>query len=103
MLSLLHTIYKKKNKRQENVNISNRRYYIQDIKYVKHKNINMTWYYQNFPRHPVAAEKLKIIGINTIPFHYNYRVDPEIGKGVCEIHRIPCALPACVYQLDIYW
>ena len=35
--------------------------------------------------------------------HYHYRVDPELGKGVCDIFCIICACPARVYQLDKYW
>ena len=42
-------------------------------------------------------------GRNTISLHYNYRADPELGKCVCAIFRIPCACPACVAQLDKYW
>ena len=42
-------------------------------------------------------------GRNTILPHYWYRVDPELGKYICAIHRIPCACPAYVYQFDKYW
>ena len=42
-------------------------------------------------------------GRNTIILHYHYRVDPELGKGVCEIRRIPCECQVCVAQLDKYW
>ena len=37
MLSLLHTIYTKNNKQQENSKLSDRNYHIQDMKYVQHK------------------------------------------------------------------
>ena len=63
----------------------------------------MTWDYRKFPRHPVAAEKFKTRGTNTIISHYHYRVDPELGKGVCVIRRIPCACTACMAQFDKYW
>ena len=59
--------------------------------------------YWKFPRHPVAAEKFKMRGRNTIILHYNYRVDPGLCKGVCVIFRIPCACTACVDQVDKYW
>ena len=49
----------------------------------------MTWDHWKFPRHPVAAEKLEMRGINTIILNYHSRVDPELGK--------------CVVQLDKYW
>ena len=42
-------------------------------------------------------------GRNNIISHYHYRVDPKLGKGVCEILHIPCACPSCVAQLDKYW
>ena len=103
MLSLLHNRYTKNNKRQGKTKISNRHYQIQYIKDMQHKNVNMTWYYRNFPRHPVAAENFKFRGINTIILHFHYRVDPELGKGFCVIHRITCACPCCVDQLDKYW
>ena len=38
---------------------SNRHYHIQDIKYVQHENVNMTWYYWKFPRHPLSVENFK--------------------------------------------
>ena len=63
----------------------------------------MTWDYRNFPRHPVAAEKLEIIGINTTPLNYHYSCDPELGRGVCVILQIPCAFPVCIAQLDKYF
>ena len=94
MLSLLHTIDTKNNKRQENSNSSNSHHQIQDIKDVQHKNINMTWYYRKFPRHSFSAEKFETRGRNTIILYYNYRIYPELGKVVCEIHRIACTCPA---------
>ena len=77
------------NKPQENDKISNRHYHIQDIKYVQHKNVNVTWYYWKFPRHPVAAEKFETRGRNNMILHYNYRVDWELDKCVCVIRHIP--------------
>ena len=55
LLWLLHTIDKKSNKKQENYKFSNFQYHIQEIKDVQHKNVNMTWDYRKFHRHPVAA------------------------------------------------
>ena len=42
-------------------------------------------------------------GINTIILHYYYSIDPKLGKGVCNIFRIPCACTACIAKLDRYW
>ena len=42
-------------------------------------------------------------GRNTIIFHYHYRVDPELGNGVCAIRRMTCACSSCIDQLDKYW
>ena len=63
----------------------------------------MTWDHWKFPRHPVAAEKLEMRGINTIILNYHSRVDPELGKCVYVIFRVLCACTACVVQLDKYW
>ena len=65
----------------------------------------LTWLgiIKKFPRKPVAAETFETRGRNNILLRYHYRFDPELGKGVCEIHWIPCAHPACVAQLDKYW
>ena len=103
MLLLLHTRDTNNNKRQENTKNSNRNYHIQYIKYVQHKNLNTSWDYQNFPRHPVASEKFETRGINNILLHYHYRVDPELGKGVCDIFRITCACTSCVSKPDKDW
>ena len=46
MLSLIQTIDTNNNKQQENAKFSNRTYRIQDMKYVQHKNVDMTWDYQ---------------------------------------------------------
>ena len=56
VLSLLHTRDKKNNKQQLKGKFSNHHYHIQDVKYVQHKNINMTWDFWRFPRNPVAEE-----------------------------------------------
>ena len=34
---------------------------------------------------------------------HHYRVDPNLGKVVCAILRIPCACPAYVAQLNKNW
>ena len=70
---------------------------------MQHKNINMNRYYWNFPRHPIASVKFKMIGINTILCNFHYRVDPELDVGVCAIHWITCACPVCVAQIVKYW
>ena len=67
---------------------------------MQHKNVNTTWDYWKFPRHLVAEEKFEMRGINTIISYYHYRVDPELGKGFCDIRRITCAFPVCFAQLD---
>ena len=63
----------------------------------------MTWDYQKFTRHPVAAEKFEMRGRNTILSNYNYRVDIELGKGVFVVCRIICAYQDCVAQLEKDW
>ena len=94
---------KKKNKQQENTEFSYRQHHDHHIKYVQHKNVNTTCDYCNFPRHLVAANKFGMRGINDIILNYHYRVDPEVGKGVCVVDFIPCSCPSYVDQLDKYW
>ena len=65
--------------------------------------MNISWDFHNFCHHPVAAENFVIRGRNTIISIYHYRVYPKLGKGVCDIGRIPCGCTACVDQLDKYW
>ena len=48
------------------------------------------------------AEKFKTRERNTFIFHHNYRVDTELGKGVCDISWISCACTDCVNQFDKY-
>ena len=36
-------------------------------------------------------------------FHYHYRFDPKLGKGVCVIFQIPWACTAYVAQIHKYW
>ena len=100
---MINTRDAKSNKLQKHFKYFSCRYYIQDIKHVQHKNVNMSWDYWKFPCHPIAAEKFGIRGRNTIILHYHYRVYIKIGRGVCSICLIPCAFPACVIQLDIDW
>ena len=69
---------------------------------MQHKIINITWDYWKFPRHPVAAEKFEIRRINSNISRYHYRVDPEVGKGVCVIRHIPCSCQTFVAQFDKY-
>ena len=103
VLYFLHNRDKKNNRRQENVNFSNRHYHIEYIKYLQYKNFNMTSDYQKFPRHPISAEKIEMREINNIILHYRYRLDPKHGNCVCEICRIQFLCPYYVYQLDQYW
>ena len=63
----------------------------------------MSWEYWKFPRHLVVEEKFEIRGSNIIISHYHYREDPNVGKCVCAIFRIPCTCQACVDQLDNCW
>ena len=63
----------------------------------------MTWDYWSFPCHKFAPERFKTRGRNTILYHYHYRVDPDIGRGVFAICLTSCAFLACVSQLDEYW
>ena len=58
VFSSLHNRYTKNNKGQKNAKFSNHCYYVQDINDFQYKNSNISWDYQKFPRHPVAAEKL---------------------------------------------
>ena len=46
------------------------------------QNINMSWYYPMFPRHPVPAERFKTRVRNKIVLYYHYRVDPNLGKFI---------------------
>ena len=62
----------------------------------------MNWDYRKFPRHPVPVETFERRGKDTIILYYYYWVEPELGKGVCDIYCIPWAFPACVDQLDKY-
>ena len=82
---------------------SNHCYQIQDINYVQHKNVNMSWDYWRFPRHQVAAENIEIRGRQNLLLCCNYSVDPKLGKVVCAIRLIPCTCPVYVAQLDKYW
>ena len=63
----------------------------------------MNWDYRKFPRHPVATQKFETIVIDTILSYYHYRFDPELGKGFCAIHWIPCACTAYANKVDKYW
>ena len=63
----------------------------------------MSWDYQKFPRNPDAEEIFKMRGTNNIISCYHYRLYPKLGRGVCAIHRIPCACTDCVDQLAKYW
>ena len=94
---------KNNNKKQWNTKFSHRCYYIQDIKHVQHKNVNMTWGFQKFPRHPVGAGKFEMRGRNSIVLHYHYSIYPELGKCVCNILWVLCSFTSCVYQLDKDW
>ena len=89
--------------------VSNRHYQIQGIKDVQHKNVNVTWDYWKFPRHPVAATKFKMRGRNTLILHYHYRVYPELGKLILilvgfngHVHPVFINLIKIGYQLLLH-
>ena len=60
----------------------------------------MCWDYKKFSHGLVAAEWYETRRRNTMISHYNYRLNPNIRKGVCAISGIPYEFPACFYQLD---
>ena len=98
---MLHTRDIKGNRQQENSKFSYSRYHIQDFKNDKHKNVNIYWDYQKFPRNPVDAEKFETRGINTILLYYHYRVDLKLGKCVCAIFGFHVHVQAVLIDLII--
>ena len=53
-----------------------------------------------FPALPFCGPHPKPRGARGLSKHYNLRFDPELGHGICEIRRIPCACFACTSMLD---
>ena len=100
---MINTRDAKSNKLQKHFKYFSCRYYIQDIKHVQHKNVNMSWDYWKFPCHPVASKRFEMRESHTILFRYHYKVDTNLDRGFCVISRFPCAFPSCFTQLDKDW
>ena len=56
-----------------------------------------------FPTSSFCGSYPKPHGARGLGKHYYLRFDPQLGYGICEIFRIPCACVACTSMLDKPW
>ena len=56
-----------------------------------------------FPTLPFFSPHSKPHGARGLSKHYHFRFDPNLGNGVCAIHRILCASVSCISMLDKPW
>ena len=56
-----------------------------------------------FPPLPFCGPHSKPYGTRGLGKHYHFRFDPQLGMGVCEIRRIPCACVVCTSMLEKSW
>ena len=80
-----------------------RKYHVQDNAAVELKDAKIYCNTNQFPELSFYGTHSKPHGARGLSKHYHLRFDPEIGNGVCEIHRIPCAFFVCKSMLDKPW
>ena len=63
-----------------------------------------TYCYTNqFPTLPFCGSHLKPHGPKGLGQHYHLCFDPNLGHGICEIHRILFTCVACTLMFDKHW
>ena len=90
-------------KRASKTNWKDREYHVQDNSDVAHKDVKTYCDTNPFP-------ELTFFGYHPKPHvarglfkNYHICFDPNLGHGICEIHRIPCACVACISMPDQPW
>ena len=82
---------------------TDREYHVQDNADVAKKYVKMYCDTNQFPTLPFCGSYPKPHGSRELGKHYNLSFDPNLGHGICEILRIPCACVACTSIIDKPW
>ena len=77
-----------------------REYHVQDNADVSHKEVKMYYDTNQFPELPFCGPHTKPHDARGLNKHYNLRLDPKLGHGICAIIHIPCACIACTSMLE---
>ena len=78
-------------------------YHVQDNSDVAHKDLKMYFDINQFPTLPFCGLHPKPPGERGLGNNYHIRFDPNLGHGICVIHRIPFACVSCTSMLDQTW
>ena len=82
---------------------TDREYHVQDNADVSHKYVKMYFYTNQFPTLTFCGSHPNPHGARGLGKNYHLSFDTNLGHGICEIRRIPCACVACTSMLDKTW
>ena len=80
-----------------------RDYHFQDNADFSHKDVKVYCDTNQLPTLPFCGSYPKPRGERRLGKRYHLRFDPNIGHGICAIHRIPCAYVSCTSTIDKPW
>ena len=72
-----------------------RNHHVQDNAAVEHQDVKIYCNTSQFPELSFCGPNSKPHVAKGLSNHYNFRVDPKLGMGICAILCIPCACVAC--------
>ena len=87
-------------KRSSKIKWRDREYHVQDSADVVHKDVKMYCDTNQFRTLPFCGSHTKPHGAKLLGKHYSLRFDQNLGHGICEIRRIPCACVSCTSMID---
>ena len=79
---------------------TDREYHVQDNADVAHKYLKMYCDTNQFPTLPFCGSNPNPHGARGLGKHYHLRFNPNQGRGIYAIHRIPCACVVCTSMFD---
>ena len=78
-------------------------YHFQDNYDVAHKYVKMYCDTNQLPALTSCGSHSNPCGARNLGKHYHICFDPNLGNGICEIRRTPCACVTCTSMLDQPW
>ena len=93
----------KDRKRDSKRKWTDRDYHVQDNANVAQKDVKMYCDTNQLPEFPFCGSHPKPRRSSVLSKHYHILFDPNLGHGICEICRIPCACVACTSMIDQPW
>ena len=82
---------------------TDREYHVQDIRYVSHTSVKMSYVTTKFHALPFCGPHIKPHRLRGLSKNYHLQIYPKLGNEKCALKRITCVCVACINILDNLW